>query len=273
MKILLVHNNQMRWADVFRAEELKKAWVDDEVDITNRFNLPNGDKYDVIHFLYSGAMTKSKDFILKYKHKVFTSSVSKRSLAGTWDDRASLLDIFSQTQGCVCQNKELVSILKGLVPNINAVYIPNGIDEKLFNREFVAGFVGAKDSNDHKGFYLAKQACDELGIKFISAKEWDYEHEQIPEFYKKIDCLIIPSLSEGCNNPTLEALAMNKPVISTRVGIAEELEGVVLVERNVDSIKEALRKLSPRIGILEKYKWSDIAKQYREFYVEKLGIK
>ena len=67
----------------------------------------------------------------------------------------------------------------------------------------------------------------------------------------------------------MEALAMNKPVISAIIGIALDLEGVFTVDRNVESIKEALRKLSGRIQIMEKYKWSDIAKQYRELYVEK----
>lgn len=268
MKILLVFNNKMRWADVFRAEELKKHW-DDEVDILDRRQLPEKEDYDVVHFMYSGALTKDKEYILKRKDKVFTSSVSKRSLDGMWDNRATLLDIYRQTKCCVCQNKEILGILKGLVPGVNAVYIPNGVDEKLFNRPFTAGFVGARDSNLHKGFHLARKACEDLGIELLVAHNHDYVHEDMPEFYKKIDCLLIPSISEGCNNPTMEALAMNKPVISTRVGIAEELEGVTLVERDVESITEALRKLSGRIQILEKYTWKDIAKQYRQLYVEK----
>jgi glycosyltransferase involved in cell wall biosynthesis len=256
----------MRWADVFRAEELKKRWTEDDVDIVNRWSLPDRE-YDVIHFLYSGALTKSKDYILERKDKVFTSLVSQRSLDGMFDDKDELIEIYKKTRCCVCQNPRLLSQLREY--EINAVYIPNGVDEKLFNRPFVAGFVGAKDSNPHKGFHLAKKACEDLGIELLVAHNHDYAHEDMPEFYKKIDCLLIPSASEGCHNPTMEALAMNKPVISTRVGIAEELEGVILVERDVESIKEALRKLSGRIQILEKYKWSDIAKHYRQLYVEK----
>lgn len=268
MKILLVNNNKMRWADVFRAEEFKKHWTDDEVDIVNRWNLPDGDKYDVIHFLYSGALTKTKDYILKYKDKVFTSLVSQRSLDGMFDNKDSLIEIYNQTKYCVCQNQELESQLRRLLKKDNLVYIPNGVDEKLFNRKFVAGFVGAKDSNEHKGFHLAKQACDELGIELKVAKEWDYTHEDMPKFYNQIDCLLIPSLSEGCHNPTLEALAMNKPVISTDVGIANDLEGVIIVERDIESIKNALRKLSGRIQILEEYTWDNIAEQYRSLYDE-----
>jgi hypothetical protein len=265
MKILLVTNNKMRWADVFRAEELKKRWVDDEVDITNRWNLPDGDKYDVIHFLYSGALTKSKDYILKHKDKVFTSLVSQRSLDGMWDEQGELLDIYKQTRVCVCQNPKLLEQLD--IPN--AVYIPNGVDEKLFNRKFVAGFVGAKDSNDHKGFSLAQKACDDLGIELKVAHEHDYTHEEMPKFYEQIDCLLIPSLSEGCHNPTLEALAMNIPVISTLTGIAVHLDGVIPIERDVESIKYALKKLSGRIQILNNYTWDIIARQYHDLYTRK----
>jgi len=267
-KILLVNNNKMRWADVFRAEAFKREWKDDEVDIVNRWNLPDGDKYDIIHFLYSGTLTKTKDYIFKHKDKVFTSLVSQRSLDGMWDDRDDLIEIYKNTQCCVCQNPRLLEQLQ-VIKGINAVYIPNGVDEKLFDRKFVAGFVGAKDSNEHKGLALAQKACDDLGIELKIAKEWDYTHEEMPNFYNQIDCLLIPSKSEGCHNPTLEALAMNIPVISTRVGIAKELEGVILVDRDVESIKGVLRKLSGRIQILEEYTWEKVAKKYRELYVEK----
>ena len=266
MKILLVFNNKMRWADVFRAEELQKQWTEDEVDILDRRELPDPDKYDVIHFLYGGALTKSKDYILNNKDKVFTSSVSRRSLDGMWDDRKTLLELYKASRCCVCQNPEILSILEGLAPGVNAVYIPNGVDEKLFERKFVAGFVGAKASNVHKGFYEAKEACDELGIELKVAHEHMYEHEDMPNFYKEIDVLLIPSLSEGCHNPTMEALAMNIPVISTDVGIANKLDGVRLVLRSANSVKGELLKMMPRTQILKEYTWSEIAKKYHQLY-------
>ena len=272
MRILLIHNNLMRWADTFRAEEFKKRWIDDEVDIASALEpLPDGDKYDVIHFMYSGGITKSREYILKHKDKVFTSLASQRTFKSSYNDEKELMEIYTETRCCVCQNPNLLMRLKNFIPNVRAVFIPNGVDTELFNRKFVAGFVGAKHSNEHKGYYLAKQACDELGIELKEAHEHDYTHEEMPNFYKDIDCLIIASDSEGCNNPTMEALAMNKPVISTTVGIALWLEGVTIVDRNVESIMEALRKLSGRIQILEEYKWSDIAKQYRQLYVEQRG--
>lgn len=269
MKILLIHNNLMRWADTFRAEELKKRWTDDEVDIASALEpLPDGKKYDVIHFLYSGELTKSKDYILKHKDKVFTTLASERTFKSSYNDKEALIEIYKKTQCCVCQNSNLLIKLKELIGHNNLVCIPNGVDEKLFNRKFVAGFVGAKYSNKHKGYELVKKACDDLGIELKVAHEHDYTHEEMPNFYKEIDCLIIASESEGCNNPTMEALAMNKPVISTKVGIAEDLEGVIIVDRSVESIMKALRKLSGRVQILD-YTWDKIAAQYHSLYVEK----
>ena len=265
MKILLVQNDANRWATTLRAEALKKQWLDDEVDISNAKNLPAGDKYDVIHFLYSGKLSKQRRYILKYKDKVFTTLASQRTLDGRYDKLKHLIEIYQQTVCCVTQNPFLGYQLMKLIGKDNVVYIPNGVDEELFNRKFVVGFVGAKDSMEHKGFSLIKKACDELGLELI-VKCGDDSYEKMRYFYNDIKCLALASLSEGCNNPTLEALAMNIPVISTAVGIASELEGVTIVDRDVESIKQALRKLSGRIQILEKYTWEKIAKKYHNLY-------
>lgn len=267
MKILLVYiNRHVRWADTFRAEVLKREWVNDEVEMADSRHLPDGDKYDVIHFLYSGGMTKRKDYILKYKDKVFTSLASQRTLDCLFDDMPSLIKIYKNTRMCVCQNKGLMEKLKSMIQQTNVCYIPNGVDTELFNRKFVVGFVSTKDSVGHKGLPLIQQACQELGLELKIMHERYLPHERMPEFYREIDCLVLASLSEGCSNPTLEALAMNKPVLSTRVGIADELDGVTIIDRNVESIKAALNKLSGRRMILENFTWKKIAAQYRSLY-------
>jgi len=263
--ICLVHNDKEPWAATFRARALANEW--NNVKIVHAKDLT--DDYDVIHFLYSGGITKSKEFILKNKDKVFTTLASQRTLDEYWDNKDDLREIYRETVCCVCQNKTLLDKYRVEIGD-NAVYIPNGVDTDVFRRDFVAGYVGAKDSAEHKGLPIIRKACDELGIKL---KQPDGTRGGMIEFYRSIDCLVLASQSEGCNNPTLEALAMNVPVISTRVGIAEELEGVILVERNVESITRALRKLSGRIQILEDYTWKKTANKYHQLYVEKLGAR
>lgn len=257
-RILLVHNDKKTWATERRARVLSNIW---HADICHADNVSEG--YDVIHFLYSGGLTKSKKFILKNKDKVFTTLASHRSLEGRWDNKDDFEEIYRNTQCCVCHNPTLLSKYNDLYGD-NAVFIPNGVDEIIFNRDFKVGYVGAKDSAEHKGLYIIQKACNELGIEL---KKAEGEYSNMIDFYRGIDCLAVASESEGCNNPTLEALAMNKPVISTDTGIADQLDGVFLVQRNVESIMKALRKLSGRIQIIEEYTWDKIAKQYMDMYV------
>lgn len=267
-----MHVDKHRWASALRAEALKKEWPTDEVDICYWQELPSGEKYDVIHFLFSGGIARIKDYILKYKTKTFTTLASPRTLEERYDKLSDLIEIYKSTVCCVSNNPTLATKLKELISQDNVVYIPNGVDEKFFNRKFIVGFVGAETDNDHKGVALVKEACNDLGLELKMAHNGGTNdikpHETMPDFYRQIDCLVLASRSEGCNNPTLEALAMNKSVISTNVGIARELEGVTLVERDVESIKNALRKLSGRVQILEEYTWKKIAEKYHNLYIE-----
>lgn len=280
MKILLIHGDIVPWATYNRAMELKKRWVDDDVTITDYNNLPDGRYFDIIHILFSGTIGKLKEYILKNKGKVYATLASQRTLDFVYDDAETLKTVYKNCIKTVAQNPKLATGLKRLIGKKyekSVVYIPNGVDTALFKSSFRAGFVGndQHQAQLHKGYYLAKQACEELGVEFVYCRN-NYPHDLIPHkkmpaFYNKIDCLIIPSESEGCNNPTLEALAMNIPVISTDCGIAAQLEGVILVDRTIESIKEALRLVCPRIGVLEKYTWDIVAKQYHDLYVQKQG--
>lgn len=266
MKILLVHQDKHPWATTRRAEALKREWKNDEVDIVYFKDLLDGDKYDVIHILFSGGIGKIRDYILLHKHKTFTTLASQRTLDYFFDIEDHLIEIYRETVCCVALSPDLQDKLKKLTGKGNVVYIPNGVDEELFCRQFVVGFSGVL--SEHKGYTIVKQACDELGVELRIAS---CPYKEMPEFYRDLDCLVIPSLSEGCNNPTLEAMAMNVSVITTDTGIAKIL-GCVIIKRDKESIKQAISKLNTRALILEKYTWSKIAQQYREIYVRHFGL-
>lgn len=73
-------------------------------------------------------------------------------------------------------------------------------------------------------------------------------HDEMCEsFYWKVDCLILPSINEGCSNVTGEALACGVPVVSTKVGYHGErlVDGgnVLFVERSRESIVKAVKRL------------------------------
>lgn len=54
----------------------------------------------------------------------------------------------------------------------------------------------------------------EEGVRLLGSKP----HEEIPDWMSSCDLLCLPSLSEGCPNVVIEALASGKPVVGTEVG-------------------------------------------------------
>jgi glycosyltransferase involved in cell wall biosynthesis len=48
-------------------------------------------------------------------------------------------------------------------------------------------------------------------------------HEMITSWLLTLDCFVMPSVSEGCPNILMEALAAGLPCVATRTGAAEDL--------------------------------------------------
>ncbi|GMG80810.1 hypothetical protein LNKW23_00220 [Paralimibaculum aggregatum] len=60
-------------------------------------------------------------------------------------------------------------------------------------------------------------------------------HDAMAAFYREVvDCVLLPTLQEGCSNVVLEALAADRPMILTDVGNAREA-----------------RRMSPRVRVIE----------------------
>lgn len=140
-----------------------------------------------------------------------------------------------------------------------ATYIPDGIF--LFERkEFVVGFAGRPD--DYKGFNLIKQACEELGCTFKPAL--DIEPDKMQDYYNSIDLYVCASLAEGHSTPVMECLSINKPVLTTDVGIPHFLN-VHKCERSVEGIKNGIEKFFTQNQVKE-YTWENICNQIKEMY-------
>jgi len=231
------------------------------------------EQYDIIHFQYSGSLTMFYEQFKKYPNRFYTTVISHRSIEGSWDDVGKLNEILSLSKGIICLSHKLYGeVHKRVNPECaSKMYcVPNGIDETLFKplRDYKVGFIGRRD--EHKGYDLIKQACCELGVELIDdGNEYPdkiKKHKDMPSVYRKFDCLAIASLSEGCHNPTLEALSMNIPVVSTDVGIANRLAGVIIVDRDVEDIKRGIEIAIPRLAILKNYTWAKIAQKLKTIY-------
>jgi len=74
------------------------------------------------------------------------------------------------------------------------------------------------------------------------------QHSEIPFFYAACDVFALPSLSEGFSNAALEAMAMGKPVVGTRVdGTLDQIEdgvnGYLVEPKNKYELADRLIRL------------------------------
>jgi len=160
----------------------------------------------------------------------------------------------------ISTNNLLFDIAKNANPNSHL--IPNGVDLELFKpaekrnkRPFTAGFAGNiwGPGSTYKGYGIYVQALIRLAPKIEMKTQLhahtQIEHKDMPKkFYHKIDCLVLPSLGEGCSNVTLEALACGVPVITTKVGYHGEMltdaKECLFCEREIDSIADCVKRLA-----------------------------
>jgi glycosyltransferase involved in cell wall biosynthesis len=173
----------------------------------------------------------------------------------------------------VAECPHVVSLSPTLAEITGARYIPNGIDESIFDnpKRAVVGYAGTNSAI--KNPKLVEHACKELGLEFRAASyggkahRHTRRHDEMPEFYKGLDVYVHASSTEGFNNTVLEAISCNIPVLMTRVGAWREFEGAVtFIEPTVESIKEKLRPWCGRQLIMERFLWRDIIPKYGEIY-------
>jgi len=155
-------------------------------------------------------------------------------------------------------NEELFAIAKRC--NSNAHLIPNGVDLELFkpnnrpNKPFTVGYVGNTwgAGAEYKGWKYYVQAVEiELPLqverKHLLHGVNDVPHDQMPEFYHSVDCIVMPSVNEGCSNTITEALACGVPVLCTKVGFHGERltdgENVLFIKRDAKDIAAKIKLL------------------------------
>lgn len=183
-------------------------------------------------------------------------------------------DELSKVAAVICTNKELFEIAKRV--NKNVVLIPNGVDLQIFKPRsngllpfdengasglFSVGFAGnisGKMAMDYKGWKYIEQAYLTLftEVRTINAL---FRHDQIvhncmpEEFYYRCDCVVLPSLGEGCSNTIAEALACGVPVLITKVGYhGEHLtdgKDCLFVERNQQDIADKIMMLKNDVDL------------------------
>ena len=195
-------------------------------------------------------------------------------------------DELAQVGAVIATNNQLYDIAKSC--NDNAHLIPNGCDlvqfspadpNPNFNRKFTIGFAGNIWGQGlvYKGYQFYVKAMASMFTQ-VKSKTLLHAHTQIDhykmteDFYYEIDCLILPSLGEGCSNVVMEALACGVPVLITKVGyhgeMLEDRKNCLFIERDANDIEKKIALLMNNTALR-----IDLAYSGREFAVEHHDIK
>lgn len=214
--------------------------------------------------------------------------------------------IFNNIKKYMVCSKKLEKIYRDLknIPNPTMV-VSTGVElEKFYmfdknkykniNRTIVFGWSGNskftdETDDDLKGLRkIIKPAIQELidegyDIKLDIADRniKKIDHDDMPDYYNKIDAYICASRTEGDPNPVLESMACGIPVISTDVGIVSEVFGKkqkqFIIKRDKDELKKKIKELIDNKKLFEelskenleqikKRDWKDQVKIFEEFF-------
>ncbi len=195
-------------------------------------------------------------------------------------------DELAKVGAVIATNNQLHDIAKSCNPN--TFLIPNGCDldhfkpadpNPNFDRKFTMGFAGNiwGLGLHYKGyeFYVKAMAhlFGQIKNKMLLHAHSQIPHEEMPTgFYHQIDCLVLPTIGEGCSNVVMEALACGVPVLITKAGfhgeMLEDRKNCIFIKRDSQDIEEKVLELlnNPALRI-------DLAENGREFAEKHHDIK
>jgi glycosyltransferase involved in cell wall biosynthesis len=228
------------------------------------------------------------------------------------------LQVLRMADAIVAVSQEIQSELlqHGFAPE-KIYHIPNGVDVEEFQRSRSfpptsrRTFILLGRRTPQKGIDTTLQAVKILADKGLAAglevklygwdySEWDYRQmskdlrvdqyvkflpfeSNVYDVYQKAYCLLLPSVGEGLSNVLLEGMAMELPVIASRVsGTVEVLDhhenGLLIPPGSPEALASAMElvltnpELASRWGrqarkkVQEHYSLEAVAQQYAALY-------
>lgn len=243
------------------------------------------------------------------KDKIITTSVYDHMYLD--DEISTTKEIFSKCSSYYVSSNKLFDIYNNLdIKYKPKCVITDGVDlndfypinTKRFNniskRKIVIGWSGNSEWNSHKEDFkglntILKPVIDEL-IKegypveyyFADRQNGMIPHNEMVNYYSKIDVYVCPSKIEGTPNPVLESMACGIPIITTDVGIVKQVFGkkqmkFVLKERTKACLKESLIYLIEHPMLFEElgkenteqiknWAWEKTSKKFKKFFDDTL---
>jgi len=214
---------------------------------------------------------KSNNFNIIHAHYFFSAVVA--TFAGVKPLVVSLMgtdlhmnNLFNIIIKILCRYKWYITIVKSELMKKNINYskvfvLPNGVDLKRFipmNKVFCQDMLGWDKGKKHilfpaysyrpeKNFQLSKEA-----IRLLDQNKYELHYLQntpnkfMPELFNASDVILLTSFFEGSPNVIKEALACNRPIVSTDVGDVQErvkgIKGCFITGYNALEISEKILK-------------------------------
>lgn len=176
--------------------------------------------YDAVHFVNTASMGQFPDIVPPFSLTIHHMTMK----ALDWYARV-LLEI--PPDQIVTPDRFALRQL-GQMGHTNVRHIPNVIDASGFYplappKQFTVGYLGTK-TEATKRIHIVEAAASEakVGVEFLFTEPWKPQAEVL-EFYRKISCYMVASFDDGGPVPPMEALLCGRPVVTTHVGMMEDI--------------------------------------------------
>jgi len=225
-------------------------------------------RFDVVHAHYG-----LTGFFAGFHRHPLVVSFCGDDLMGTPDGRGGTLFVSRvarrlswlaarRADAIICKSEGLRRALRRKADRDRAHVIGNGLDVTLFRpgdrrgarerlglllTERIVLFPHSRQQAAVKRLALAEAAIAELRERGVEARLWvvnGVAPDDMPDYYRAADCLLLTSEHEGSPNTVKEALACDLPVVSTDVGDVrrwvDHADGCRLVSPDTKSVADGL---------------------------------
>lgn len=292
---VLITYDAPNWAYHKNAKILQK-YLSDEFDISTIYDQ---DKIHLMKSIYEGEYDLVFHQWYRDIDSLLSTGVFRKTLCITQIATTSIFEESIKKEGwqnhkywplIVAKNKELyerLSLLRdgsgvALAYHVNdtSLFFRDESERKTDSKNFRVGFVG-HINNPRKGYDIVKTACDDLGVELKTIGFNDrFAYEDMPAFYRGVDCTVCASNMEGAPNPMLESGLVGTPIITTCVGQIQEMisnhKNALIIDRNVDSLKSAITALRDDVELRNRLsveisktcqQWNELAiQQWRNIF-------
>ncbi len=179
----------------------------------------------------------------------------------------------------ICHSKKYADIIHASgIRNVHVIH--PGVDFGQFTPRLKIGVVGRTYPSGRKGEKLLAAVADVAGIEWHFTGEGWFGRAQrlaaneMPDFYRNMDYILVPSLYEGGPMCVVEALACGVPVIAPPVGWVTEFPHIEFATGDATDLRRVLHELMKEKmdlrASVENLTWDNYAaahdKLFRHYY-------